>query len=444
MPSNSAIRVYHSGLLPFEVDVYLDTYDGPGWVRRVLRGRSGWLRVSRAAMNTPMSDWTETLVAAITDDGVCFGPFASSAFLDMRSSNPREALDDPDEDLDGAMEMRVWDFLGTCDLRHLRMLSEAEDEITTRVALEQARGERVLADADAHIAAMRRERRDLQSSPERRTQLADSITFFEDKQSAAAAWLVRRLASMREERVQFEADVFEALENHGEVEELFTVRWVARTAYDRVYSRAEGNFLMGGLRRPVRNRDAERLLRERRQPDEESEDDRKVRIEGDRERRRAKWDALRSARAVTLAKGEADRRAAEEKKDIAASVAAQRERDRLMPASPPPLKLPPPTPALLVDGRLEENRQRLRTAAQQESAKRRDQQRLREEAVDALLDQYPTVRLLDARLESIPSLGSENRRLARLIRHAIRRLSGQAGAADPHELASAGEQEGDA
>jgi len=416
MPASKGIRNYQSGLLPFEVDVYLDSYDGPSWVKRQLRGRSGWVRVSRATMSTPISYYTGTLVAAITDDGVRLGPFVSAAFLDMRSSNPREAVDDPDEELDGVMEMLFWDFLGTCDLKHLQLLSETESEIAARVASDQARGEEVLAQADAYIANLRRLRRDPYATPERRAELTDAIEFFEDKQAAAAAWLLRRLASMRERLPEFETDVFEALTNHGEVEELFTARWIARQAFDQVYRRAEGNFLMGGLHQSIKNAFAERLLKERREWDDD-EVALKARAEAEKRERRADWERRREAIAASMNEAETNRRASA----------------GLLPQSPKRAEKAHPATQLqqsVVDSeapsemaRIAANRARLREAAQRDVEQRVNQRRLKEFEIDELLDQYPTVELLDARLNKVPSLGTENRRMARRLRQAIQQLS---------------------
>lgn len=410
MRANGAIHLCHSGMLPFEVDIYLDTYDGPGWVKRQLRGRSGWLRVSRVEMSTPISDWAATLVAAITDDGVCLGPFASSAFLDMRSSNPREALDDPDEDLDGAMEMLVWDFLGACDIRHLRMLSDAETEVGELIASEQARGERILGDADIHIAAMRRERRDLRSTPQLRVQLADRIAFFENKQSAASAWLVRRLASMRAELMQVENEVFEALQNHGEVEELYTVRWVARHAFDRSTSAP-----LHRSRVSAWIRDATGHFQSRSALDESGIPDRRlvhVSLSG-RLGPRFRELSTPHPEQPQLSHPIQDLMLALPREGIP-SVLAQR------------VPLQPPRSTEGQDAeetRIDENRQRLRTAAQKTSAKRRDEKRVQEQAIADLIDQYPTLELLEARLERVPSLGIKNRRFSRLCRAAIMRLS---------------------
>lgn len=290
MTSTRVIQKYHSGSLPFAVDVFLNTYEGPGWVRQKLRGRSGWMQISRAKMETPISTWRTTLIAARTDDGESLGLQASAAFLAMRSSGPRELDQVPPEELDTQSDMLFWDFLGRCDLRHLAMLREAETETAERVASEQARGEKVLAEADGYIAVLRRQRRAPDAPEEKRSRLGEMIAMFEEKQSAAAAWLVRRLAGIREGALALEADVVAALENHGEVEELYTVRWTARHPFDRVYSRERPDSFFLGPKPPLRqNRTAEARLAWDRQYDDETGEERRSRLDLLRDERRREW-----------------------------------------------------------------------------------------------------------------------------------------------------------
>lgn len=305
MSSTRAIQRYHSGSLPFAVDVFLGTYEGPAWVRQKLRGKSGWMQLSRAKMETPISTWRTTLIAARTDDGESLGMMTSSAFLAMRSSGPRELDQVPPDELDVQSEMLFWDFLGRCDLRHLRMLREAEAEATERIASEQARGEQVLAEADAYIANLRRQRRGLDAADERRAGLAEAIGFFEEKQSAAARWLVQRLARVREEVMTLEAEVMAALENHGEVEELYTVRWTARHPADRIYSRERrDSFFLGPNPTRRRNLTAEARLAWDRQYDDESNEEKRSRLDLLREERRREW----VSRLAERERAEAERR----------------------------------------------------------------------------------------------------------------------------------------
>ncbi|WP_143145705.1 hypothetical protein [Devosia enhydra] len=269
------------------------------------------MQISHAKMETPISTWRSTLIAARTDDGEALGLQASSAFLAMRSSGPQELDEVPPDDLDTQSEMLFWDFLGRCDLRHLAMLREAEAEAAVRVATEQARGEMVLAEADAYIATLRRQRRSPDATEEKRSRLGELVAMFEEKQSAAAAWLVRRLAGIREGVITLEADVVMALANHGEVEELQTVRWTARHRFDRVYSQERSDsFFLGPNPPRRRNRIAEARLAWDRQYDDESSKDRRARLDMLREERRREWTERIEQRRREEAEQEAKREAA--------------------------------------------------------------------------------------------------------------------------------------
>lgn len=402
------IRRYQGGALPFEVDVYVDTYEGPGWVRRLIRGRSGWLRVSRARMSTPISEWQGTLVAAVTDDEVRLGPFTASAFFNMRSSDPREATDAPCDALDSVSDYLMWDFLGTCDLRHLRMLAEVEQAVDARVAIEQARGERVLADADQHIVGLHRQLRDRDLSVERREQIGRTIAFFEEKQAAAARWLVGHLAKIREERASCETDVFEALENHGEVEELLTVRWVARHYADVT-------------------------VRERRMQEEALAWSLGAAIGSLHDRLPLSEVGFGYPSMQLIPKGVPIPSARPRRLQTRVAKVMQQSIDelaKLLAASRAAAAvLSPPTPRRLAKpGQQEVSSVKAslsKTSAQLKSAARRAESRRDEAALATLIAEFPTVALLDARLDKVPSTGIENRRLARLIRMAIGRLSGK-------------------
>ncbi|GEM_PF-2349043 len=237
MKPEGEVRRYQSSALPYAVEAYIDTYYGPGWVKRQLRGRSGWLQVSRARLTTEVSDWSATIVAGMTDDGERLSKITANAFLAMRMSGPQTCFDDPPGELEEFSEMLFWDFLGRCDLRHLDMLADAEAELAARLEAEQARGETVLGEAERYVAELQRRRRSSEANDGRRAEIDARIALMEDKHAAASAWLVRHLARLREEGETFEADVMAALENHGEVEELYTVRWLARSQYDRFIER---------------------------------------------------------------------------------------------------------------------------------------------------------------------------------------------------------------
>lgn len=410
MAGRDPIRRYHSGAIPFQVEIMLDSYDGPGWVKQQLRGRAGWLQVSRARMSTPVSEWSAILVAGWTDDHQRLSKISANALLSMRSSGPEVVHELPPPELDEITEMLFWDFLGWCDVRHLGMLSEAEQDRDTRVAREQERGTKVLADADVFIADMNRRRRDPATPSETRAGLIERIAFFEEKQAAAAEWLVRRLAKIRREYDEFEADALAALQNHGELEELYTARWLARYSRDARFDREREDSFFQGPNRPARaNRTAEAFLASARQHDFELADERSARLERARAARRRAWaeriqERARQEQERALAKRAADRQFEEWEK-------AQRE---LMSIRAAPEK--PAAPPKL------EGRKTPLTSAQARSAAMRRQAKEDAEAIDLLVRRYRSPAEIELQITKEQTRPNRDRHLEKLMRQAIRKL----------------------
>lgn len=382
MSRTGPVSRYGTGVLPFAVYAQLDTYEGPGWVARQLRGRSGWLKVSRASMETPFSSWSTTLVAAVTDDGLRLNKMVAEAFFRMSCAGPLETNDMPPEELDDITEVLFDGFRGGCDIRHLRLLRESELELETRIQAEQTRGEHVLADADAFIAGMMRERRDPRTSNERRAQLDTAVELFETKQQEAAAWLIQRLRRLRSSNEQFESDVIESLENPGDIEELYSVRWVGRHRSDRVAEEQDVTHLKAQALRHGAPRRGLLTAEER-------------------------WKMSRRKRLGTAApqargfpKSALVRKAIEDwtAKEQLRETEEKKRRDEFA------IHLASNRPS--------------RTEAQVKSAERRAEDRDLEE----LMAKFPTVELMAARLNEMLGEKDYDWRLAKLIRRAMRRL----------------------
>lgn len=422
MKPEGEIRLYHSGAIPYEVDLYLHTYEGMAWIKRRLRGQSGWLQVAKASMDTFWGSHTAMLVVAVTDHGELLDRTVSHALLDMKASGVRDAEIVPDEELDGHMEMAFWDFLGRCDLYHLRMLDEAEIELASELEREQTRGEKVLTEVDNHIADLGRQRRAVIVDDARQA-LAVRIALLEEKQAEAAAWLVRRLATMRKQGEALQDDLLAALQNHGELEVLYSVRWVAKHAFDRVYRRQEPNFLINGRNQPVNNPLAERLLAQLRLRDDETDDERRERKDREQNIRRERW----NNRLLVKTKKERERdrlnELAELNKISQKQTLTQRRMQQRAALRAAQASQKAEMALEAEKKRVSQNAERLRTEAQRRSAKRQALNHQREREIAALLDDYPTVAELERELERLPGTGIENRRLARLLRKAIQRMT---------------------
>ncbi|MDN2582152.1 hypothetical protein [Aquibium sp. ELW1220] len=233
MNNRTAAAFEDFGAVPVEIDFYLDSYPGPAWEVRPLRYRAGWLMVSRATMETSFSMWTAPLVACVDDSGEALSSWLSSKLFDMRCSVPRELRELPPEELENASDALYWDFLGTCDLKHLAMLAQAEESAATEIALLESRADSILAEADYHVASLRSWLRRADPLDRRRQAAVDRIALIERKQAESALWLRDRIATLRERAASEEAEILASIRQTGEVEHLYTVHWVARHTRDR-------------------------------------------------------------------------------------------------------------------------------------------------------------------------------------------------------------------
>ncbi len=221
------------GGVPVEIEFYLDTFSGASWEASPLRYRSGWLMVSCASLETAVSSFSAPLVACIDDDGEPVSQWLSSKLFDMRCSLPREQCDPPPEELSALSEMLYWDFLGSCDLKHLAILEEGEQASEKEIARLEMRARSVLAQADAYVSGLRAWLRRVDSGDPRRGDAERQIDLVEQKQLSAAQWLRARIETIRSHLQQVETDIMDAIVEHGSVEHFYTVHWVVRYSRDR-------------------------------------------------------------------------------------------------------------------------------------------------------------------------------------------------------------------
>ncbi|AZO05592.1 hypothetical protein [Mesorhizobium sp. M2A.F.Ca.ET.043.02.1.1] len=189
--------------------------------------------VSRATLETPFSAWSSPLVACVNEEGDPISPWLASKFFEMRCSTPSEVFDLPPDELEIASDALYWDFLGTCDLKHLAMLEEKETDSEQVIARLVRRGSESLARTDAYIADLRRWLRTGDPDLAQRKAAEEQIALLEAKQGDAVRWLREKTRSIRAVIADAEAEIMDALTGYGEVEHLYTVRWTARHVRDR-------------------------------------------------------------------------------------------------------------------------------------------------------------------------------------------------------------------
>lgn len=233
------------GCLPVALDFYLDSHDGPAWEVSHLRGRSGWLSVAEVVLETPLQRLTGILIAACLEGDHFLPKHMARHLVNMSVSFPSVATEFPPEHLDEHLDMLYWDFLGTCDLYHLNLLKNAEQELQSKIKAEEHRAERIFELVDDHVAKLRRDRRRIDASLEQREQIDGWIGQLEAKQRAAAQWLRSRTLELREEAERFESLILSMLTLEGRMERLYTVYWTARHRRDRTMSDIDFRLVSG-------------------------------------------------------------------------------------------------------------------------------------------------------------------------------------------------------
>lgn len=229
---------------PCELVIDLDSYEGPWSHIQSFRGRSGWLRVVRATIQSEHNLLNAELVAACDESGNPWPSWRAVSLtkccwskLSAASVEPPEILDDLICEEEGALFAR-W---------HREMnAAVAEAGLRAAMAIEQLEAwhDFQARNIAIKLRELRRERL-FQLSPDRRIELALKIRALEEEEdelvelTAGRRRLMRSIAEAEEEALWDSSDLL------IEVEPCFTVYWhgEARLLHNR-------NTLFDGKRRP--------------------------------------------------------------------------------------------------------------------------------------------------------------------------------------------------
>lgn len=237
------------GVYPVELHFSLDSHVGPGWVVPALFNRSGWLAVAEVEMETEFDQTRAVIAACINDEGEVLGQWVAEALFSMQCSLPEEVVVEPPDDLADALDALYWDFLGRCDLSHLRALEDKERQISSSIARLELRRREVYEKVETFLSGLYARRRREVDRPDLRRLIDAKIAEIDSKQAEAEAWHRQQLQAFHSEMETFDKQVLASLQNHGSLRPLYTVYW--QTRHSKIRTLANTGFeLRFGLPKP--------------------------------------------------------------------------------------------------------------------------------------------------------------------------------------------------
>ncbi|CDZ35840.1 Hypothetical protein NGAL_HAMBI1146_15820 [Neorhizobium galegae bv. officinalis] len=242
MGSWAGSRSPEFGVYPVELHFSLDSHVGPSWVVPALFNRSGWLSVAELEMETEFDRTRAVIAACINDEGEVLGQWVVEALFSMQSSLPHEVVIEPPDDLADALDALYWDFLGRCDIAHLKTLEEEERRISSAIARLELRRREVYEKVEMFLSSLFARRRRERGNDELCTMIDAKIEEVETKQAETEIWHRGRLQELQAELATFESQVLAALQNHGSLRPLYTVYW--QTRHSKVRTLANTGFEM--------------------------------------------------------------------------------------------------------------------------------------------------------------------------------------------------------
>lgn len=249
MGSWAGLRSREFGVYPVELHFSLDSHIGPAWVVPAMFNRSGWLSVAEVEMETEFDRSRAVIAVCINDEGEVLGQWVVEALFSMQSSLPQEVVVEPPDDLADALDALYWDFLGRCDIAHLKTLEEEERRISTAFLRLELRRRQVYEKVETFLSSLYARRRRDRGNDDLSKLIDAKIAEVETKQAQTEIWYRGRLLELQAGLATFESQVLTALQNHGEMRPLYTVYW--QTRHSKVRTLANAGFdLRYGLPAP--------------------------------------------------------------------------------------------------------------------------------------------------------------------------------------------------
>ena len=217
------------GSAPLAVDIYWESY--PGKKAHVWRlwQQTGWMRVVRMSLETPISSHEEVITLFCNDLGQPMPTWLGNRLFDMRSSIPSYMHHEPPKELEDQADALYWDFLGRCDQKNLAELAHREDSLFEQIVATEDKALAGVKEIDRYIGSLRRERRHPDCTMVRKKEIDARIRDVVQYKPKLLAAIPEEVNKLRNSYETFEKDVFESVTYLGQMEPLYTVRWTMQS-----------------------------------------------------------------------------------------------------------------------------------------------------------------------------------------------------------------------
>lgn len=209
--------VFHPDRYPFDgqlVDV------------RNLKGRSGWMKVAKARIDTPNAVREQMMLSCVTDDGEVLQPETADRMWLAPSSPARETdAPCPEERLRAIEGEHFAAFSDNVNLENAKWLEQEEERLEAYADDLEAEFKERIRQVEDEIKELRRERRNAALGMEERLSLGKQIKRKEGERDDLVLSQHERRRDIRRQVEDMLDDVAAGLHRKPELLHLFTVRW---------------------------------------------------------------------------------------------------------------------------------------------------------------------------------------------------------------------------
>lgn len=218
-------RARNRDLPPAALSFDYSAYDGNMADVERLRGRSGWMRVSRLLLSTPARVYDELVYAAFTEDGTPLHPETAERMLHVPARVTETGLNGlPEAALQQSQDARQTEIVGQAQQMLATFLNEEEDRL-------DAWRDDAKVSFDQQIKALNKEANEKKKLARATLGLEDKLSLQREAKAMQRQvddlqhQLYTRLREIDQEREQMLDKIAEQLNLTPEITPLFTIRW---------------------------------------------------------------------------------------------------------------------------------------------------------------------------------------------------------------------------